>query len=287
MANRRLQDVQERLPVAAAAAQPVPPRPVRRRRRRGRGRGGRQEGRLERRVRPPSPGALCPSAVVLLSFQFITWPSPLSLSLSNPSVSAESGTNWKRCSAVWLPGGATWPRPCCSASTVPRRRRRSWSASPSLSPSSRPPSPRRHGAFFSLPPLSCLAIINKHRGLWMAERLQKKFSQSSFVLLPDCTAISSFWCALQLLCQSIQCVLLQKIVSSRFHPFMASLCVCCATTNHAHAVLTVLRRGCARFSPTWTQRTNRSRATCRARTSRYRTSQERGKRCQKSPQQLK
>lgn len=125
---------------------------------------------------------------------------------------------------------------------------------------------------------------DKHRWLWMAT---KKFSQSSFVLLPDCTVISSFWCALQLLCQSIQCVLLQKIVSSRFHLFMASLCICCAPTNHAHDLLTVLRRGCARFSPTWTQRTNRSRATCRARTSRYRTSQERGKRCKKSPQQLK
>lgn len=74
MANGRLQDVQERLPVAAAAAQPVPPRPVRRRRRRGRGRGGRQEGRLEGRVRPSSRTVRC--GPVQSPVRHLTFPRP-------------------------------------------------------------------------------------------------------------------------------------------------------------------------------------------------------------------
>jgi len=45
-----------------------------------------------------------------------------------------------------------------------------------------------------------------------ADRLVK-YTEYNVVYISDCPVISSFWCAVQLICQSIQCVLLQKVVS--------------------------------------------------------------------------
>lgn len=130
VANRRLQDVQERLPVAPASPQPIPPRSLRRRRRRGGGQRGQQERQSKGRV-----GSL----QIGFNMRFFR------LVLSTPPVrlSAGSGTSWRRSCAVWPPGGETSEKPCCFVSTTQKQPRRLWNVSQSLSPSSKPLFPRR------------------------------------------------------------------------------------------------------------------------------------------------
>lgn len=75
--------------------------------------------------------------------------------------------------------------------------------------------------------LSILKTPLPKKASWNPERLlRKRFCRdhcSGKVLhdvffISDCTLVSSFWCAVQLFCQSVKCILLQKIVSFIFHP---------------------------------------------------------------------
>lgn len=73
----------------------------------------------------------------------------------------------------------------------------------------------------------------------------------SYSLLPDCSSVSCVRYSAQLQCQSAQCLILQKIVSSSLTCLSLGFSYCINSTSHNYNLASASKSSCRRFSKTF------------------------------------